>query len=83
MKDAQLKNKGRFGMNTRTCWLVVETKEESEDILLKYPGRILLVDQSYIRDTDLEETQNRWKRGNEIKLPPQKIKSTRSGPPAE
>ena len=49
-KEWRLRNKGRFGMNTRTCWFVVETQEQLEHFSLKYPGRILLLDRSQIQD---------------------------------
>ena len=55
LHDVRLKNKGKFGMDTRTVWFVTETKEEQDKLLLKYPGRILLCDRSYIRDTHNEE----------------------------
>ena len=55
MKDARLKNKGWYGMNMRTCWFVVETKEDFDDISFKYPGCILLIDRSYIQDTKGEK----------------------------
>ena len=50
-KDGRLKNKGRFGMDRRTVWFVVETKEEHERLSLRYPGRILLCDRSFVLDT--------------------------------
>ena len=42
-------------MDTRTCWFVVEEQEESTRLSLLYPGRILLLDRSYIHDTQGEK----------------------------
>ena len=39
-KDAKLKSKGNFGVDRRTMWFVVETKEEQEILSLCYPDRI-------------------------------------------
>ena len=50
-KDEQLKNKGWFGMNTRTCWMVVEEEELLITYSLDYPGRVILIVGSYFQDT--------------------------------
>ena len=50
-RDKRLRNKGRFGMDTRTVWFVVETKADQERLSVKYPGRILLCDRSFVLDT--------------------------------
>ena len=50
-KEWRLRNKGSFGINTRTCWFLVDTREQLAYFSLKYPGRILLVDRSQIQDT--------------------------------
>ena len=46
--DERLKNKGRFGMNTRTCWMVVEEEYLFNMYSLDYPGRVLLIDRSFV-----------------------------------
>ena len=38
-------------MDSRRVWFVVETKEEFDRLSLKYPGRILLCDRTFIMDT--------------------------------
>ena len=50
-KDARLKKKGRFGMDSRTVWFVAETREEQDKLLVEHPGKILLCDRSFILDT--------------------------------
>ena len=42
-KDPRLRNKGRFGMDTRTVWFVVETKEDQEQLSAEYPGLFFFV----------------------------------------
>ena len=46
-----MKNKGKYGMDARTVWFVVETREDQVELSWKYPGRILLCDRSFIPDT--------------------------------
>ena len=53
--DVQLKNKKRWGMDSRTVWMVVETKEKQDELELKYPNSIILCDRSHIQDTDKEK----------------------------
>jgi hypothetical protein len=50
-KDKRLKNKGRFGMNIRTCWIVVEEKKYYDEYLLRDHGCVSFLDRSYIQDT--------------------------------
>ena len=54
-RDARLQNKGRFGMDTRTVWFVVETKEDQDRLQVKYPGRILLCDRTFVLDTQSDK----------------------------
>ena len=49
-KDERLKRKGRFGMNTRTCWVVCEEKEKYDEYLSWYPVQVLFVDRSCTHD---------------------------------
>jgi hypothetical protein len=54
-RDYRLVQKGRFGINTRTCWFVVETQEDFDRLSVLHPNRVLLVDRSYIQDTQGEK----------------------------
>ena len=54
-RDARLRNKGRFGMDTHTVWFVVETKKDQDRLQVKYPGRILLCDQTFVLDTQSDK----------------------------
>ena len=38
-------------MDSRTVWFVAETKEKQLELAVKYPGRILLCDRTFILDT--------------------------------
>ena len=38
-------------MDTRTVWFAVETKDEQDRLSLKYPGRILLCNRTFVLDT--------------------------------
>ena len=49
--DIALKRKGKYGMDTRTVWYVVEEKEKYEELVVKYPGRVLLIDRDFVMDT--------------------------------
>ncbi|MGB2447348.1 MAG: hypothetical protein ACPICB_06430, partial [Candidatus Poseidoniaceae archaeon] len=52
--DLKLKNKGKWGMDSRTVWFVSETLEELDHLKAKHPEyahRILLCDRSKIQDT--------------------------------
>ena len=49
--NERLKNRGRFGMNTRTCWMIVEEQDVYNEYLSRNPGLMLLLDQSCIQDT--------------------------------
>ena len=53
--DYRLVQKGRFGIDTRTCWFVVETQVDFDRLSVLHPDRVLLVDQSYIQDTQGEK----------------------------
>ena len=49
--DAHIKNKGVYGMDSRTVWFVVETLDEFNTLSAKYPGRIVFVNRSFTFDT--------------------------------
>jgi hypothetical protein len=49
-RDPRVRRKGRFGMDTRTVWFVVETVLEQERLEQLYPGRILLCDRTFVLD---------------------------------
>ena len=50
-KDPRLRNKGKYGMDTRIVWFVVETKDEQDRLSTEYPGRIILCDRTFVLDT--------------------------------
>lgn len=50
--DYRLKEKGKFGMNSRRHWLAVETKEDFDRLNSKHPDRIVICDRSFILDTE-------------------------------
>lgn len=50
-KDAQLKTKGRYGMDSRKVYFVAETQAEFDRLAPLHPGRILLCDRSFVLDT--------------------------------
>jgi hypothetical protein len=49
--DIALKDKGKYGMDTRTVWFVCETQAEFEQMNAQYPGKILLCDRTFVLDT--------------------------------
>jgi hypothetical protein len=49
-KDIRLKRKGKYGMDSRTVWFVVETEEEYNELHAQYPGKILRCDRTFILD---------------------------------
>jgi hypothetical protein len=49
--DVKLKRKGKYGMDSRTVWFVVESKDEFDRLNALYPGRIKLCDRTFILDT--------------------------------
>jgi len=49
--DAHIKNKGVYGMDSRTVWFVVETLDEFNTLSAKYPGRIVFVNRAFTFDT--------------------------------
>ena len=49
--DDRLKNKGKYGMDSRRVWFVVETKDELDKLDAAFPGRILLCDRTFVLDT--------------------------------
>ena len=42
-------------MDSRTVWMVVETKQKQDELASKYPNSIILCDRSHIQDTDKEK----------------------------
>ena len=50
-KDKRLKNKGKYGMDSRTVWFVAESKEDQDRLQVEYPGKILLCDRTFVLDT--------------------------------
>ena len=69
-RDARLQNKGRFGMDTRTVWFVVETKDEQDRLSTEYPGRILLLlcDRTFVLDTHSGKAVENTKKMHEFSL---------------
>ena len=49
--DVRLEDKGKYGMDSRIVWFVVETRELYDSLSVEYPGKILLCDRSFILDT--------------------------------
>ena len=50
-RDAALENKRRFGMDSRMCWFVCESKEDQLQKLQTYPNTILFCDRPNQPDT--------------------------------
>jgi len=65
--DPRLKDKGKYGMNSRKVFFVVETEEEYIRLSLLYPGRILLCDRSFIQDTHQDKAINGTTQLHEIR----------------
>jgi len=55
-QNEKLKDKGRFGMNTRLAYFVAETQEEFDRLASLHPGRILLCDRTFILDTHMKKS---------------------------
>ena len=49
--DIALKDKGNYGMDTRTVWFMCETQANFERMDVQYPGKILLCDWTFVLDT--------------------------------
>ena len=49
--DVALKRKGKYGMDSRTVWYVVESQEEYDRLSVQYHGRVLLCDRTFTLDT--------------------------------
>jgi len=66
-----LKNKGRFGMDSRTVWFVANSQSEHDAKKAEYPGvpeeRILLCDRTNIQDTLQEQPINRTTKLHEVR----------------
>ena len=50
-KNPKLREKGTWGMNSRTCWFVTEHDEELQKLDTEYPGKVIKIDRSFIMDT--------------------------------
>ena len=50
-KDIRLKRKGKYGMDSRTVWFVVESQDDFNELNPQYPGKILLCDRTFVLDT--------------------------------
>ena len=64
--DIALKRKGKYGMDTRTVWYVVEEKEEYDRLVVKYPGRVLFIDRDFVMDTFGKESIQNTSKLHEI-----------------
>jgi len=64
--DARLEQKGRYGMDSRRVWFVVEDEEEQQRLLAKYPGRILLCTRAKIQDTKGRKCVNESMKTHEV-----------------
>ena len=54
-ENIRIKEKGRFGIDERVMYFVVETQKDFDQLSVQYPGRILLCDRSVIQDTVLSK----------------------------